>query len=106
MTILRGAMPYSVQALLDTGAGISTFNEGIALAIGITDLYSGIARPLGAASGTGVTGYIHPVTIEIWGRRLVIPIAFSNWNVNVLGMQGFFDQIRFGLDHASNTYYV
>ena len=103
---LMGAMPYTVQAVLDTGAGISMFNQGIALAVGITDIYGGTSREVRSASGNTETSYIHQVAIEILGRRLTIPIAFGTWNFNVLGMEGFFEQFVFGLDHRAKTFYV
>lgn len=104
--ILHGLTSATTLAVLDTGASISVFNQGFAQAIGITDLHSGTSRVMGSASGAPDTAYIHVVSIEVWGRKLPVPIAFGTWNYNLLGMQGFFEQLGFGLDHGARRYYV
>ena len=105
--LLDSALPYTIQAVLDTGAVISTFDEQIAATIRISDVTTGTPRDYFAADGQKATGYIHVVRVEVWGKTLPIPVAFvPGWKANLLGMQGFLEQLIFGLDHARRAYYV
>lgn len=107
LELLGGPLVYSVSAILDTGAFMSVFPGFIAASIGIPDITTGTLQPLTAANGGTGIGYIHPVRMNLWGRETTVPIAFADgWPNCLLGMGGFFDQFRFGLDHAGRRYYI
>lgn len=101
-----GPQPFTVSAILDTGAAISVMDSTFTSQLGIVDYTSGAHRELRAANGQRADGYIHSVRIEIWGNLMVIPIAFTPRFPTLLGMEGFFDQLQFGLVHAAKKYYV
>ena len=87
---------FTQTALLDTGAFMSFFDRALAPRLGIADLTAGRPTGLTAASGEAGQGYSFDLPIEVWGRRLTVPVAFCPaWPAgtrNLLGMDGFFDQ--------------
>ena len=96
-------LPYLIDAVIDTGAAVSLFDRALLPDLGISDLTSGTEVALRAANkGSGV-GYLHPLQIEILGRPLAIPVAFSaDWPEgiqNLLGMRGFFEQMLVAFEH-------
>lgn len=106
-------LPYQIQAIIDTGAGVSCFDRAILPDLGIGDVTTGTAIPIRAAnddgSGPAATGYLHPLQIEIFGRSMNIPVAFSlDWpegTANLLGMRGFFEQMLIGFEHQQRRMY-
>ncbi len=104
--VLSGVVPFTVQAVLDTGAYISVFDSAYAPSFGIPDYTAGEPMPLTPANGQTVVGYKFRILVEVWGRELIIPAVFYQGFPNLLGMQGFFDQIRIAFDHGRQRYYV
>jgi hypothetical protein len=105
-----GRPPITVNAVLDTGAAISFFDRALLPILGITDVSSGTKIPLTAANNDPADGYAFPVHLEIFGAPMTVPLTFSpDWpegTTNLLGMQGFFDQVEVGLDHSARRLYV
>jgi hypothetical protein len=95
--------PSTVRAILDTGAYVSVFDHGILPTIGITDVTTGTPVRLVAANGLEAPGYQHALKIEFLGRPLTIPVAFCpSWPKglpNLLGMEGFFEQLVIAFEH-------
>jgi len=102
-------VPFLQNALLDTGAGITFLDNQLLPSLGIADVFAGVYRPITAANGSQGHGYIHDVTLDIWGRRLTIPAVFCPaWapgTPNLLGMEGFLDKLRVGLVHRQSRLY-
>lgn len=109
---LRDASGQALHAyaFLDTGASISTFDNGIAPLLGITDLTSGREVTLRVADSRATVGYVHDVRLSILGYELTIPVCFCpDWPVgtrNLLGMEGFLDQLTIALDHSDRRLYI
>jgi hypothetical protein len=99
-------VPFLVNALIDTGAGITFLDNQLLLSLGIADVTTGVPLPITAADGGQGDGFIHDVTLDIWGRRVTIPAVFCpTWppgTKNLLGMQGFLDKLLVGLAHRQN----
>lgn len=110
--LLRGAFGREVyaSAYLDTGASISVFDNALASVLGIHDVASGRAITLSVADGRATTGYVHDVDLTILGYDLVVPVCFCpEWppdTRNLLGMEGFLDQLTIALDHSDRRLYV
>jgi hypothetical protein len=100
---------FTVQAVLDTGAAISYFDRALLPPLGITDVTAGRPIDLRAASGERSTGYVHSVNIEFVGHPMTIPVAFCpDWpegTDNLLGMEGFFEQLRAAFEHRARRFY-
>lgn len=100
---------FTVQAVLDTGAAISYFDRALLPPLGITDVTTGRPIDLRAASGERSTGYVHSVNIEFVGHPMTIPVAFCpDWpegTDNLLGMEGFFEQLRAAFEHRARRFY-
>jgi hypothetical protein len=109
--IVADGSGFEIQALLDTGSGISVFDKGLVGYLGIPDVTTGAVVEITSASqvGTSDTGYIHELSVVILDRSLTIPVVFCpSWpegTVNVLGMRGFFDHWLFAIDHARRRLY-
>jgi hypothetical protein len=103
-----GAKPFAERAILDTGAGISRFDKSILAKLGVTDITSGKPMKLRMADNKEYDGYVHQVDIEFLGRALRIPAVFcAEWDAvdNLLGMEGFFQQMLAAFDHARRHFY-
>lgn len=103
-------LPYQVEALIDTGAGVSCFDRALLPDLAIGDVTTGIAIPVRSANdAVAGTGYLHSIRIEIFGRDMTIPVAFCpDWpegTPNLLGMRGFFEQMLIGFDHQQRRMY-
>lgn len=104
----NGANPFAERAILDTGAAISRFDKSILSKLGITDITSGVPKKVFVADNTDYQGYIHQVKIEFLGRPMRIPAVFcAEWDgvANLLGMEGFFQQMLAAFDHARRRFY-
>lgn len=82
---------------------MSVFDHAILPSIGIPDVTTGTEVWLTAASGEQKKGYQHRLKIEFLGRPLTIPVAFCPaWPAgrpNLLGMEGFFEQLVIAFEH-------
>lgn len=85
-------MEKDLDALIDSGAVISTFRSDVAEALGIV-IENGERR-----WSVGITGkvevFIHELEIKVFEKWFSCRIAFSNsmsLNFNLLGREGFFD---------------
>ena len=100
---------FAVRAVLDTGAAISYFDRALLPSLGITDVTTGKSIDLRAANGQKSTGYVHSISIEFVGHVMTIPAAFCpDWpegTVNLLGMEGFFEQLRAAFEHGDRKFY-
>ena len=96
-----------VEMSLDTGAEISVLNRMFLrqLRLNVTD---GSSATLTVANGDTAQAYIHPVEIRFLGRQMTVQVAICpDWDTeNLLGMQGFFDQMVVAFDHAQWRIYV
>jgi hypothetical protein len=63
---------------------------------------------LEAANRDSAPAWVHPVEIDVLGRRLTIQAAICpDWDTkNLLGMRGFLDQMVVAFDHAQRRLYV
>lgn len=106
-------LPYQIEAIIDTGAAVSCFDRALLPDLGISDVTTGTSIPIRAANddraAAAGTGYLHQLRIEIFGRDLNIPVAFSpDWpegTPNLLGMRGFFEQMLIGFEHQQRRMY-
>jgi len=102
-------LPYLIEALLDTGAAVSLFDSALLPDLGISDITAGQRVELRAANNEKGIGYVHSLQIEILGRRLMIPVAFSeDWpqgTRNLLGMRGFFEQVLVAFEHRERKFH-
>ena len=101
---------FTISAFLDTGAWTSVFNRSIAPRLGISDITTGEPVELQLPNGSVAVGYAHLVPIEFLGHRLTVPIAFCpdfpTNSPNLLGMRGFFEQLRIAFEHGSRKVYA
>jgi len=97
--------PFVVDALLDTGAGVSKFDHALLSRLGIADVTTGVKTDATAANGQTNTAYIHDVRLEFFGNHMTVPIAFCpDWQeglTNLLGMRGFFERMLAAFDHRN-----
>lgn len=109
LRIFVGDLPVSVNAILDTGAMNSIFAIWWAPHLGVTDVKSGRPFPVKTADNRESTAYLHDLDVEFFGQRMTVPVGFvPDWTDatdNLLGMNGFFDQLLFGLDHQHRRFY-
>lgn len=100
-------LPYLIDAILDTGAGVSCFDRRLLPHLGIADVRTGRPIEMRAADNNLCWGYLHTVRVEFLGRALAIPVAFCpDWpegTPNLLGMRGFFEQMLVAFDHQNRT---
>lgn len=98
-----------IQMVLDTGASVTTLSSTVLPMLGITDVRSGQHVVMSIANDDVQDAWIHPVRIEFMGREMIIDVAFCPaWPhmKNLLGMRGFFDQMRVTLDHANRIVHI
>lgn len=103
-------LQVSVPAVLDTGAWTSMFDKALAGPLGISDIATGTAIHGTTANGEESTGYRHDIELGVLGQILTVPVAFfPDWPdgvTNLLGMEGFFDQIgRVAFIHRNHLMY-
>lgn len=102
-----GGAGIDVDAVLDTGAGLSLFDGRFATAIGL-DLLAGARKIYQPTSGPGLEGYLHRVRLshEDLGN-FDMEIGFSNGpiNRNLLG-RDFFDRIQVGFREHHASFFV
>ena len=102
-------LPYLVDAILDTGAAVSSFNRALLPDLGISDVKSGTKIEVRAANNVRRRAYIHTLRAEVLGHTLMIPVAFCPaWpegTKNLLGMRGFFEQVLMAFDHQHRRIY-
>ena len=98
-------LPYLVDAIIDTGAAVSSFDRALLPDLGISDITTGTEIELRAANNSAGVGYLHSLQVEVLGRQLTIPVAFSSdWpegTRNLLGMRGFFELMAVAVEHRS-----
>lgn len=102
--------PFTITAILDTGAWTSVFSRSIAPRLGILDVTTGQRERFTLPNGDEVWGYSHATQIEFLGHTLSIPLAFCPDfplnSPNLLGMRGFFEQLTVALEHGSRKVYA
>lgn len=105
--------PLTVNAILDTGAECSVFSKGLASHLGITDITDGAIRTVRLQTADNSPerhGFVHEIDVEWLGYRFPAPIAFvREWPDdidNLIGMQGFFDELLIAFHHQQRTVYV
>ena len=102
--------PLTVKALLDTGAAISCFDRALCPVLGIGDIRQGRDIPIRLANNEQLTGYVHQIDIEFFGHRMTIPAVFCpdfpEATENLLGMEGFFEQIVVAFQHRNRKIFA
>jgi len=95
-----------VEMVLDSGAEISLLNRQFIRTLNLT-IEDGEPIDLMVANKDVARAYIHPVEIDFIDRRLTIQAAICpDWDTqNLLGMQGFFEQMVVAFDHAERRIY-
>lgn len=91
--VRRNGMEKDLDALVDSGAVVSTFRSDIAEALGIP-IEEG-ERRLSVSVAGRVEVFIHEVELKIFEKWFPCKIAFSksmSLNFNLLGREGFFDR--------------
>lgn len=100
-------LPFLVEAIIDTGAAVSSFDRALLSDLWISDVTAGTEIKLTAANDQRGRGYLHQLHVDVLGHGLLIPVAFClDWpegTRNLLGMRGFFEQGIFGFDHRERT---
>lgn len=100
-------VPFLINATLDTGAVITAFDISLVRRLGIADVAAGAPTTVRLPNNQLVPAYIHDVTIEIFGHEMTIPVvfcpSFPPGTDNLLGMRGFFEQIRVAFLHGEHT---
>ena len=102
--LLRTPVQVAAEMILDTGAAISLLNRRFAVPMGLS-ITDGEPITLMVANGEVERAWIHRLTVDVLGRRLIVPVAIcTDWDTqNLFGMRGFFDQIVVAFDHANRT---
>ena len=95
ITLHRGGVSTTTDALVDSGATASIFHCDYAEDLGIDDLESGEQMPFHGIKGDPLIAYAHEVSIEVGGNQLgTIQLAFSDElspeSLNILGQRDFF----------------
>lgn len=91
------------QALVDSGATISTFGEETANSLEI-NIETGKKTILGGVGGR-IVGYIHNVRVRIAGKEFLCPVVFSREylvSLNLLGREAFFRQFKIVFEERKN----
>lgn len=103
---VRARLHSHIEMVVDTGAGISILDRGFAAALGL-EVRHGRHVVIDVANGQSADGFVHDVEVEVLGRQLTIPVAICpHWKMqNLLGMNGFLDQLVIAFDHANHRIY-
>lgn len=102
VTLRHGKQEIRTEALVDSGASISTFQGDLAQVLGLT-LEAGEKMYLQGIGGR-VLGYAHRVQLEIGSEQILCKIVFSNElisSVNLLGRADFFEHFLVLFDERS-----
>lgn len=104
-----GTVAPSVQfrAKIDTGADFCIFQRQYGELIGL-DIESGLPKRFETATGSFDT-YGHAILIEACSVRLETTAYFAKdltFSKNVLGLIGWIDRLRLGLEHHSCALYL
>lgn len=102
ITLRHGDREIRTEALVDSGASISTFQGDLAQPLGLT-LEAGEKLYLQGISGR-VLGYAHEVQLEVGTERIRCKIVFSNElisSVNLLGRADFFEHFLISFDERN-----
>jgi hypothetical protein len=99
-------IPTWVEMTVDSGAEISLLNRSLAKQLEIR-IEDGEFFSLEVASGHIAIAYRHNVPIDLLGHAMTIPVLLCpEWDTqNLLGMEGFFDQMVIAFDHAQKRIY-
>lgn len=103
--------PYTVDAVLDTGASVSRLSPALLPDFGIIDVAQGYidSVQVRAANNQTTTAYVHRVPIEFDGHMLEIKAAFCPaWGpdvMNLLGLDDFFDAMICGFQHRGHSFF-
>ncbi len=109
ITLLDSPGRAVIEMVLDTGASVTTLSASLLRTVNIADVRSGAHVVMSVANDDQHDAWIHPVRIEFMEREMTIAAAFCpEWPgmKNLLGMRGFFDQIRFALDHRNRIVHI
>jgi predicted aspartyl protease len=104
--ILGRSIEINLDMVLDTGAVLTVLNRKMIPVLGI-NVEMGDPIEVMVANKDVATGYVHEVEIDFLGRKLSLPaVICPDWDTqNLLGMQGFFDQMVVAFDHAERRVY-
>ncbi len=102
VTLRHGNYEIRTEALVDSGASISTFQGDLAHVLGLA-LESGEKIYL-QGIGSRVLGYTHEVQLQVGTEQMRCRIVFSNElisSVNLLGRADFFEHFLVSFDERS-----
>lgn len=102
VTLRHGDREIRIEALVDSGASISTFQGDLAQVLGLT-LEAGEKIYLQGIGGR-VLGYMHEVQLQVGMVQMRCKIVFSNElisSVNLLGRADFFEHFLISFDERN-----
>lgn len=102
VTLRHGAREIRTEALIDSGASISTFQGDLAEPLGLA-LEQGEKIYLQGIGGR-VLGYAHTIQLQIGTEQISCKIVFSNElisSVNLLGRVDFFEHFLVSFDERN-----
>lgn len=102
VSLIFGNQKVVLEALIDSGANISVFNEELAELLGI-NVEKGKKTYLGGVGGR-IMGYIHILKIETADKIFSCPVVFSREfkvSFNLIGRQGFFEKFVISFDERN-----
>nr|BAL59486.1 hypothetical conserved protein [Candidatus Acetothermum autotrophicum] len=103
VTLHHGDREIRTEALIDSGASISTFQGDLAEPLGLV-LEQGEKIYLQGIGGR-VLGYVHEVQLQIGTEQIRCKIVFSSElisSVNLLGRVGFFEHFFVSFDERNH----
>jgi predicted aspartyl protease len=94
-------------ALVDTGAGGCVFRGEFAQIIGITDIFTGIRKPMYGLGGGNITGYFHRIEIRINRSEFEVNVGFTTDPIsyNILG-ETFLEHVQLGVREYHQKLYL
>ncbi len=103
VTLRHGEREIRTEALVDSGATISTFQGDLAEPLGLI-LEQGERIYLQGISGR-VLGYAHKIQLQVGSEQLPCKVVFSNElvsSVNLLGRVDFFEHFLISSDERNH----
>jgi len=104
--IFGRSVEVNLDMILDTGASLTLLNRKLIPVLRL-DVERGEPIDVMVANKEVARAYVHELVIDFLGRRMIVPAAICpDWDTqNLLGMQGFFEQMVVAFDHAERRIY-
>lgn len=103
ITLSRGEFEIRTEALIDSGAVISTFQGELAELLGF-ELEIGERVYLQGIGGR-ILGYAHEVDLKVGDKQIRCRVVFSKElisSINLLGREGFFEHFLVSFDERNH----